>query len=494
MNMAKDYHSSTKARKLHRRWAWWESVSIKSRCSTWTHNSHEGRLTHLLESAAFECAVSLLILLNGILIAIVADSDLRCAVTGTLCSVWASNFTEGLNTGLTIAFALELLVRMFASGLKFWCQTGWQLNVLDCVVVLTSLIEEAARSGWFADLLHVRVLRCLRLMRTIRVVQTFSVFHTLRALLNAIKDSVICFFWAVLLFALIIVMFAMGFAQGVAQFAESGRASEHRMVFLETFFSSLPMTALTLFMSITGGLNWWEVEEVMLEISPLFGLLFTTFVSVMTLALLNIVTGIFVNDALEQSRLDRDFMAKLEMERREADMERLGQIFARVDSGHVGKITLEQFLVFWELPEVRAQFAVMGLEISDAITFFQSLDVDGSQDVVLEEFVMGCMNLRGGAKTLDMATVMRENKRISTKLAKHSKRLEAQLTSLELQMTTVERLGLEKVRQLLHVSHTVDEMWRRVGGTEVEVCGNQSEISDCLDPADAIPGRRQVCL
>ena len=194
MNMAKDYHSSTKARKLHRQRVWWDSVSIKSRCSTWTHNSCEGRLTHLLESAAFECAVSLLILLNGILIGIVADSDLRCAVTGTLCSVWASNFTAGLNTGLTIAFALELVVRMFASGLKLWCQSGWQLNVLDCVVVLTSLIEEAARSGWFADLLHVRVLRCLRLMRTIRVVQTFSVFHTLRALLNAIKDSVICFF------------------------------------------------------------------------------------------------------------------------------------------------------------------------------------------------------------------------------------------------------------------------------------------------------------
>ena len=61
------------------------------------------------------------------------------------------------------------------------------------------------------------------------------------------------------------------------------------------------------------------------------------------LTLLNIVTGICVNDALEQSQLDYDLMARLELECRQRDMERLRMIFAAVDVDHTGVITLEQF-------------------------------------------------------------------------------------------------------------------------------------------------------
>ena len=43
---------------------------------------------------------------------------------------------------------------------------------------------------------------------------------------------------------------------------------------------------------------------------------------------------------------------------------------------------------------------------------------------------MGCMNLRGGAKSLDMATVTRENRRNMDRLVQSSKRLEDQLIRL----------------------------------------------------------------
>ena len=494
LSMTKEYNSSTRFRFRHQLMTWWDTVSMKSGC-IWIPNFCDGWLLRLLESTVCECTVSMLILLNAFLIGIVAHLDVKCAVTDSSCSFWGRPHIRGANTGLAIAFSLELLLRMFAQGWKFWCHTGWQLNALDSAVVLLSLIEEAG-SGWSADLLHVRVLRCLRLLRTIRVVQTFTVFHTLRTLSNAIKESVMAFLWALMLIGLIIVMFSVAFTQGVAEFAESGGASENRMVFLETFFCSLPMTILTLFMCVTGGLDWWDVADLMLEIGPGHGLLFMSFVSVMILVLLNIVTGIFVNDALEQSQLDRDLMAKLEMERRERDMERLTKIFARMDSARIGKITLEQFLVHLDIPEVRALFSVMGLDISDAITFFESLDVDGSNDVALEEFVMGCMKLRGGAKTLDMATVLRENKRISDKLARHSTRLETQLTSLELQMTTIERIGIEKVRQFINVSNTLDEMWRQSASTgDFQRLSHLTGKSEALDFAGSSASvRRHIHL
>ena len=45
-------------------------------------------------------------------------------------------------------------------------------------------------------------------------------------------------------------------------------------------------------------------------------------------------------------------------------MDRLRVMFSCVDSGNSGMITLDQFLAFWELQDVRALFAVMGLEIT----------------------------------------------------------------------------------------------------------------------------------
>ena len=293
-----------------------------------------------------------------------------------------------------------------------------------------------------------------------------------------------------MLIGLMSVMFSVAFTQGVAEFADSGRASETRLVFLETFSSALPMTVLTLFMCITGGLDWWDVEDLMLEIGLGYGLLFMSFVSMMILVLLNLVTGIFVNDALEQSWLDRDLMVKLEMERREGDMERLTQIFARVDSAHIGSITKGQFLVCWDMPQVRALFSVMDLDTSDAISFFESLDVDGSKNVNVEEFVMGCMKLRGSAKTLDMATVLRESRRISDKLARHSTCLENQLTNLELQMTTIERV--EKVRQFINVSNTVDEMLRQSAATvDFQRHSDRTGKSEALDFAGSTASRRR---
>ena len=153
------------------------------------------------------------------------------------------------------------------------------------------------------------------------------------------------------------------------------------------------------------GVNWWEVISVHLNINAVFGLFLALHISLMVLALLNIVTGIFVNDALEFAQLDRDLMARLEMDRRQLDMEKLGIIFATVEVSNTGKI-YDEFLVHMDSSEVKALFKVLGLDVSDVFSFFEALDVGGRGEVNLEEFVMGCLNLRGSAKTLDMATLI----------------------------------------------------------------------------------------
>ena len=185
---------------------------------------------------------------------------------------------------------------------------------------------------------------------------------------------------AVVLMSMVMFLFGVAFMQGLSLHAESGTATEQDVFVMQTFFPSLIMTILTLFMSITGGVNWSDIFDVLLHSGLFFGMLFVLYIALTVLAVLNIVTGLFVNEALEHAMLDRDVRARIELERRQSDMETLKEIFAKVDVENTGRITLDQFVAYMEIPQVKALFAVMGLDISDAVAFFEALDVDGSQD------------------------------------------------------------------------------------------------------------------
>jgi len=59
---------------------------------------------------------------------------------------------------------------------------------------------------------------------------------------------------------------------------------------------------------------------------------------------------------------------------------------------------------------------LLGLDVSEARGLFQLLDIDDDQEVSIEELVHGITRLKGGAKGLDLATVMFENKKVHLRL------------------------------------------------------------------------------
>ena len=340
-----------------------------------------------------------------------------------------------VDIGFTVVFAGEVFLRICAFECTFVTGIEARWNVLDLLLVVVSIIEMAAvRLG--LELSYIRTLRLFRIFRTLRVVRTVPLFMKLRIMVNAIANSVLSLFWALGLLLFTMLLFSAVFVQGATQYI-SQRAEDAlfqtNLEYLETFFSSLPMAVMTLYMSITGGVSWWDVEKVMLEIGVVYGLLFLVYVAVMFFALLNIVTGIFVNDAVEMAQLDRDVMMRFEQDKRRHVMKSLEGIFAQIDKG-TGLVTLEDFSASLERPHIAALLSHLQLEISDAVSLFKALDVDGSEGLEMEEFVMGCLQIRGQAKTVDMVTLMRENKRLMKKLTKSSSRHEDSLNHINKQL------------------------------------------------------------
>lgn len=92
------------------------------------------------------------------------------------------------------------------------------------------------------------------------------------------------------------------------------------------------------------------------------------------------------------------------------------RLFLRFDVVRQGSLTLMEVELMMQDEDVKAALAALDLAVHDAWRFFRLLDANGSGAVTEDEFVQGCLRLRGPARTFDVASLSEENLRMKTKL------------------------------------------------------------------------------
>lgn len=242
-------------------------------------------------------------------------------------------------------------------------------------------------------------------------------------------------------------LFAVLFMQGVSQYIIDAGPSDTNVGDMQLFFGSLPMTLLSLFMCVAGGLSWWEIARLLLAVSPLYVLVFTFFILVIMLAALNIITGIFVNDAVEMATQDKDYVEQEERQRMGQLVGQLGKLFDKIDTDKTGSINLGEFEAALGDEAVNTTLDALGLDHTDALKIFTVLDLDGSNHLRIEEFVMGILRLKSKLSNVDMQNFMgenmamlAENNRMVKSLTKMQKRMGERMVDIECELL---QLGME---------------------------------------------------
>eukprot|EP00931_Biecheleriopsis_adriatica_P021401 TRINITY_DN1399_c0_g1_i1.p1 TRINITY_DN1399_c0_g1~~TRINITY_DN1399_c0_g1_i1.p1 ORF type:complete len:676 (+),score=167.70 TRINITY_DN1399_c0_g1_i1:67-2094(+) len=397
-------------------------------------------LLSLVRSRWFACAVLILIALNAVFICFLSDAGVRQAMqdhaamqSGTERpppSVGIRTWQEIVEFTFTGLFTVELILRMIPEGCTFWVGPEWQWNVFDAVLVI-SMITDTVLVLAGENITYIRILRIVRALRSFRMMRVLRFFRELRVMVLSTMNSLAPLMWAMLFLALTISVFSVLFLQGVTSFIRDANSPMTSIEAMEEYYASFPMAFFSLFMAITGGDDWKNIVWPLLDISPVYGFLFMIYISLMVVGVLNIITGIFVESATELSRLDRDLVTQAEQDRIISYIKELLKLFNELDTDKSGTISLHEFEAYAARSDIQAFFSVLELDVSKAAQVFRLLDVDGSNEIEVDEFVMGCMRLKGLAKGVDMESLMLESKKLMNRQQKQQRWNRRRFTSME---------------------------------------------------------------
>merc|ERR1719174_1929741 len=84
-------------------------------------------------------------------------------------------------------------------------------------------------------------------------------------------------------------------------------------------------------------------------------------------------------------------------------MDTLQRVFMELDNDGSGTLTLDEFERQIQDESILTYLRALDLDIDQVRILLPLLDVDQNGEVDIEEFITGCLRLKGGAKSLDMA-------------------------------------------------------------------------------------------
>jgi len=333
----------------------------------------------------------------------------------------------------TMIFLWELVMRILASSHAFCCSSQWAWNGFDMIIacitiyeVIVRLFGESSMAGSSKAIKQSRVLRLARLVRVLRIVRLPRIFRALRMVVLSMVRTVKSLFWTMVVLFTFLVLFGVLFTQAATNHFMDQRAKIEDLkagndeLFL--YFGDVSRSVLTLFKSVTGGMDWQDAARQLNKIDHFWGAVFVLFIAFAVLAVLNIITGVVLSSALESAIQDRDMILQDHIARKERYVKALQRLFSEIDSNNKGRITLQEFENVMKgdrLEDITNFFESIDISIDSAWHLFCLLDSDYSDKdhrIGLDSFVDGCLRLQGAAKAVDLHLLRYESRWTMTRI------------------------------------------------------------------------------
>lgn len=336
-------------------------------------------LRSVLSSTRFEVVMGVVILANAASIGMEQTDRIAGQQYTEICST--------LDEVFLLIYTVELAARFIAFG-RAVVEDGWIL--FDFFLVLVGIVTQ-----WILPLVLgsldeaglFMVLRSARLLRLAKTVRLLIRFKELWMLVQGLLSSAYTMLYTLLLLVVILYIFACLGMELVFEHPSAVGASADldfaRVV--QDKFSSLPVAMLSLVQFVCLD-NVSLIYVPLAKQDPLLCIYFLALILVVGIVVMNLVTAVIVNSAMEQTAKDKHLLKVVEDDNRKQLLRSLRDLFLRLDEDNSGDVSRQELLDIG-VDELRMLRQLTGRD--SPVDIFDALDLDGSDTIGIDEFCDG---------------------------------------------------------------------------------------------------------
>jgi len=360
-------------------------------------------LTHLLYDSRTECFMGIVIVSNFFLIIVDADTQAEGKESHTWVTV--------LGLVCLVFYVIELSTRFFVERMRI-LDTSW--NYLDITVVFFGVFGEIieATGTDFVSLDMLRVLRCLRLLRVLRAVKLIIAVKELVKLIRVIAGCGMTLLWAGCLLFVFMTMWSTVAVEIVHPLLQNLIAEGLEFEGCERCprsFETVMNANLTFFQTIVAGDRWGLVAIPIIDAHPWTVFIFAGVLFTLLFGMLNLIVAVLVDITAEKRVEDEDDIQRqhddMEMKQKH-DLEQSMRQCRRME------MTGNDIISFADLqkdirriPELRDRMERLHMSEAELQDFYQSLDVEGQDDVDVQKFIDGLYPMASADRKMEMTFV-----------------------------------------------------------------------------------------
>jgi len=315
-------------------------------------------------------------------------------------------------------YTIELSVKLCVYGKRFFRNENWLWNSFDCLLVMVGIYDLIMDilSNWHGKEINVtwmRLLRLFRMLKMLRVVRIMRFFRVLRMMVNSIAGSITTLMWSILMLALMMYIFGLTFLQIMSGYlSETQSVHEETLASIEMYWGSVFQSMITLYWSVTGGADWEQLAQPVRRAGAPAYALFLFYIAFTAFAVLNVLTGLYVETATKISQEDDEHVGYELYQRPEtAKFVEFFQSTPQEDFDSGEYISLSSIQDNMSNEIVKAFLAVAELTPSDVRHIFKTLDTEKKGVVLLAELLDGCFHAKSTSVNLGLLALTSETKR-----------------------------------------------------------------------------------
>merc|ERR1712217_584653 len=98
----------------------------------------------------------------------------------------------------------------------------------------------------------------------------------------------------------------------------------------------------SLYMAMSNGKSWGLIFDSLFLVSPLYRVMFLVFISITLFGVLNVLTAVFVESAMQSTSHHRDLLVQEKQQLRDMYIEHIKTIFTQIDEDGSGEVSLDE--------------------------------------------------------------------------------------------------------------------------------------------------------